>query len=217
MKDKSKSKPKLNVIGNRYGMLVVLDDVAQAGYGKPRLLKVKCDCGKIKNIRKSRVTCGEQISCGCMHGLGNLKHDKSNTRVYNTWKAMKRRCNNKKDSCYYLYGGRGITVCDRWNNSFKSFYDDMGEPPKNYSIDRIDNEKGYYKENCRWASASTQSKNQRLRKDSKTGVKGVTLHKCGKYRVSYCKKYHGLYLDFFEAVCKRKSIEIKSGPKAAKF
>jgi hypothetical protein len=102
------------------------------------------------------------------------KHDYVGTSEYNTWSNMRRRCNNVNDKYYKNYGGRGISVCDEWNNSFLRFIEDMGNKPNpNYSIDRIDNNKGYYKENCRWADRTTQNNNQRVRKDNKSGVKGV--------------------------------------------
>ncbi len=113
---------------------------------------------------------------GSLNPVGKLyeNHDYVGTQEYNSWSNMRRRCLDKEDGSYENYGGRGITVCDRWSNSFLSFIEDMGDKPfSNYSLDRIDNDKGYYKENCRWADRTTQNINQRIRKDNKSGIKGV--------------------------------------------
>lgn len=82
------------------------------------------------------------------------------TQVHNSWKGMKTRCDNPKANTYINYGARGISYDPRWKE-FKNFLEDMGERPENMSLDRIDNEKGYSKENCRWATASQQLKNRR--------------------------------------------------------
>lgn len=80
-------------------------------------------------------------------------------RTYKTWATMKSRCSNEKLSHYKHYGGRGITVCQAWKDSFEAFLADMGERPLGKSLDRIDNDKGYYKDNCRWASKEEQQRN----------------------------------------------------------
>jgi hypothetical protein len=117
---------------------------------------------------------------GCLNTSGKTyeKHNYVGTKEYTSWSNMRRRCYDKNNKSYKNYGGRGITVCDRWNDSFLLFIEDMGEKPSiDYSLDRIDNNKGYSKENCRWADRTTQNKNQRLRKDNKSGVKGVFFDK----------------------------------------
>jgi hypothetical protein len=103
--------------------------------------------------------------------------DKSPT--YNTWCAMKQRCNYKKSISYKHYGGRGIKVCDRWN-VFDNFLEDMGERPDGMTLDRIDNNSNYYKENCKWSTWGEQVKNRRERKKTDgctSRYKGVHLYK----------------------------------------
>jgi hypothetical protein len=90
--------------------------------------------------------------------LSRVKHGMSYHPLYRVWLSMKSRCNNKKNLKYPRYGGRGIRVCDRWNK-FENFYADMGERPDGLSIDRINNNKGYNKKNCRWATIREQAKN----------------------------------------------------------
>ncbi|KKL47476.1 hypothetical protein LCGC14_2335170 [marine sediment metagenome] len=88
-------------------------------------------------------------------------HNMTNTPEYKTWRHMKDRCLNPKNKCYKDYGGRGIQICPEWRNSFLAFFKDMGPRLSNQSIDRIDNNLGYSKENCRWSSPKSQTRNQR--------------------------------------------------------
>jgi len=88
-------------------------------------------------------------------------HGLSKTQEYKTWSRIRRRCFDEKDRNYKDYGGRGIKMCKKWNDSFINFYSDMGLRPEGTSIERINNEKGYYKENCRWATPKEQGNNTR--------------------------------------------------------
>ena len=102
----------------------------------------------------------------------------SNHPLYTTWRGIKARCLNKNSKDYPRYGGRDIKICPTWAHSFDQFLRDMGEKPdESYSIDRIDNGLGYFKENCRWASGSEQAVNQRKRKTNTSGVVGVHYHR----------------------------------------
>jgi len=92
--------------------------------------------------------------------MSNFKHGKRHTRVYRIWSCMLTRCNNQNEPAYAKYGARGIKVCDRWL-VFANFLEDMGEPNLNESIDRIDNNFGYFKENCRWATRTVQNRNRK--------------------------------------------------------
>ena len=89
----------------------------------------------------------------------NCKHGMKYTTTYSSWTAMKDRCLNPKSKDYFCYGAKGIIVCKEWL-IFENFYADMGDKPKDYSIDRIDNTKGYSKDNCRWANRNTQQRNK---------------------------------------------------------
>jgi len=109
------------------------------------------------------------------------KHGMTDTVEYQTWCNIKRRCYAPSNNRYHLYGGRGITVCDRWRNSFIAFYGDMGKRPEGHSIDRINNDGNYEPGNCRWATYSQQTFNTRQR-PSKSGTKGVEQLSKNSYR-----------------------------------
>ncbi len=102
--------------------------------------------------------------------------------LYNTWRNMRARCNRKTHPRYADWGGRGIEVCKRWD-SFKVFADDMGDRPTGHTLDRVDNNKNYTPDNCKWSTISEQNSNQRIRKDNTSGVKGVKVTKQGRYQV----------------------------------
>lgn len=127
---------------------------------------------------------------------------------YWCWHSMVKRCTNPKSSDYKNYGGSGVSVCERWASSFKKFCEDMGpRPGSEYSIDRLDGDKGYFPENCRWATSIQQNRNR-----FKGRLTGVTYRKDrGKWkaRISNGQKELnlGLFADKWDAICARKSAE----------
>jgi hypothetical protein len=170
---------RVDKLGRRYGRLLVIDTTDVKDIGGSYFFLCRCDCGNIVK-KSSRVLSDVERqstkSCGCLrhdvsrkHLLGNTffkKHGASNTQIYYVWKSMKDRCFRQKCKDYPYYGGRGITVCDRWLK-FENFLADMGERPDGTSIDRIDNDGNYEPSNCRWATWSEQMKNKRYLTDTK--------------------------------------------------
>lgn len=101
------------------------------------------------------------------------RYHRGEPKTWWAWYDMINRCTNERIPNYHRYGGRGITVCTEWLNSYDNFLCDMGPATTGVILDRIDNDKGYYKENCRWTDSSTSMHNTRTRVDNKTGIKGV--------------------------------------------
>jgi hypothetical protein len=125
-------------------------------HGRHKASLYLCHCGNEKIIRDDHVTSGRTVSCGCARGT----HHKSHLTEYKIWEGIIQRCTNKRSSNYVNYGGRGISVAERWRK-FENFYADMGSRPKGASIDRIDNNGSYTRENCQWAMRAQQQRNKR--------------------------------------------------------
>ena len=124
----------------------------------------QCSCGDVRTYLATRVKHNRVAGCQkCAHALTGSRvrtHGMRNTATYSSWISMKDRCTNPESKDFARYGGKGITVCDQWLNSFEQFYKDMGEKPKGTSIDRINNNQGYSPENCQWATHSQQQLNK---------------------------------------------------------
>lgn len=152
----------------------------------------RCDCGAEKEIRAGDVVSGKTRSCGCFrsealrerpNGVqhGHASRIRGKSKEYSSWESMRKRCSPTAPyDVKRRYFDKGITVCDRWQDSFEAFIEDMGLRPDNtegirWSLDRIDNSKGYYKENCRWATQFQQVHNRNLTCRTNTGESNISL------------------------------------------
>jgi hypothetical protein len=155
------SKP-LNITGLRFGRLLVLERQSNDRHGKTRWL-CACDCGKTSIIVGGDLRSGKTNSCGCRAGW---RHGFSGTKIYQCYWNMRCRCLDPKNKEYKNYGGRGITICDRWLNDAANFCNDilaeLGERPLGMSLDRIDNDGNYEPGNVRWATPEQQGLNRRV-------------------------------------------------------
>lgn len=153
-------------IGERFGRLVVVDDGVIVRRRR-RLMRVRCDCGIEKRIDLTSLTGGRTLSCGCLRNerarQANGTHGESHTPQYKCWKAIVQRCTNPRAKRWADYGGRGITICAEWRNSYAAFLRDVGRRPSpNHTLDRYpDNDGNYEPGNVRWATYLEQNRNRR--------------------------------------------------------
>lgn len=164
-----------DLTGKVFGKLTVIREDSARETGNRRWI-CKCDCGNETVIITRNLNSGNTKSCGCLRGKSTTHGHSTDGKVtseYLAWYSMRRRCNYRSHPEYEYYGGRGIKVCERWE-SFECFIEDMGaKPSKNHTLERIDNQKGYSKDNCEWATWKTQSRNRRVRNINKSGHTGV--------------------------------------------
>lgn len=208
--------------GKKYGLLTIVSEGPKVSYdyGSVRQVWCKCDCGnpELTLVRTSNLTSGNTSSCGCVGEESRKTHGMSKTRTYQIHEGMLRRCNCPQQAGYENYGGRGIKVCERWNpllgGSFENFYEDMGEAPAGMSLDRIDFNGDYCKENCRWATNSVQGYNKKLDPNNTSGKSGVSWY---TQQEKWSAEIHvnnqhirlGMFVNFEDAVKAREAAELK--------
>lgn len=178
--------PRFNLVGRVYGELTVTE--LAPSWKRQTMWWCACTCGNVVQKRAATLANGTTTSCGCLRGqrisAAITRHGMSKTTEHYIWLGLRSRCLDKNNAGYRRYGGRGITVCERWRNSFAAFFADMGERPADRSIDRINNDGNYscgkceecvangWPANCRWATDQEQARNSTAAKPITIG--GVT-------------------------------------------
>lgn len=159
-------------IGEKYGRLTVISFDKRIGENRAYRYywNCICKCGNTKSISTSNLLNNHTLSCGCFKSEqvskaktthGKMSNSRKSLNEFNSWKNMISRCTEPQNNRYYMYGAKGIIICDRWLENFQNFLEDMGNKPgKEYSIDRIDGTQGYFKENCRWSTSKEQANNR---------------------------------------------------------
>lgn len=200
-------KVRIDLTGIRFGRLLVTSLSSQRTKDERHrpCWNCVCDCGTLKVVPGQSLRGGHTSSCGCLHietarnngrkSKGVRRHGFAGrgkkTAEYHAWRNAKERCHNPKNDSYFRYGARGISVCDRWRNSFESFFADMGHRPSSrHSLDRKNNNGNYEPGNCRWATRQEQARNTRrgvfviykgtkmplIQASIESGISSVTLH-----------------------------------------
>lgn len=173
------------IAGHKYGRWTVIEKLKIISKWKESLHLCECECGVQRVVLSRALKNGRSKSCGC----SKVKHGKARSGVANSWYLMVARCTNPNNPNYVEYGGRGITICDRWMD-INNFIADMGERPPKATIDRIDVNGPYSPENCRWASRKQQCNNNRRNRQVTYNGKQLTI---GELADLTGKNYFTLY------------------------
>ena len=186
---------KLDLTGKRFGELTVCYESSERT-SNAVVWTCKCDCGNITNVLASNLVRGNTSSCGHLRVTRGIErkttHGLTGTPEYMTWGSMLKRCTNPNDRGYHNYGGRGISVCDRWLSSFENFYADMGPRPSDFhSIDRKNNDGNYEPGNCFWATKEEQDNNRRTNR--------IFYYKDKKYTIAQLAKEFGFAYETLRA------------------
>lgn len=173
-----------NLTGMRFTRLTVMEEFVHKTDQRTRWI-CRCDCGNVVTVLSSSLATGNTKSCGCYQkdNPSNLSHGMTGSPEYRAWENMRQRCHRKESVEYHRYGGRGITVCDRWLLSFEDFFLDVGKRPSElHTLDRINNNGHYEPGNVRWATRKEQSAN--VCRNVNVKINGVT-----KILSEWCRIY----------------------------
>lgn len=178
----------VNILGVKFGRLSVVKQApsrATPNGTKKAMWECLCDCGNSCTISYQTLKVGGTKSCGCLRKEMSSErfatHKMTKTPTYNSYAAMLNRCKNPSYTNFQYWGGKGVTVCDRWVESFENFLEDMGERPIGTSLNRVQGSMVYSKDTCRWDNRNVQSFDQGKYKNNTSGVTGVRVTSDGKF------------------------------------